>query len=374
MKLQNLRHAGVALVVGLVLASCNNAPKGYTITGTAEGTADGDTVYLCDMQGYFSMIPVDTTVIADGKFYFEGQQDGAAMRFVLPMHDGSPTTYAQIILENADFRLALKQGSDAEHEIVGGPSTKLYDEFEAGLKDITEQMTEPWQQSMDSTQSEVVRKAAEAKLDSLQQATVAYQKQFITAHVPSALSDMLLAYVIQDLEDKEADELLKLMGEKQPDYPIYKAIMQEREASEATAIGHKYTDIELPGVDGKPVKVSTYVGKNKYVLIDFWASWCGPCRAEMPTVVKAYADYHSKGFEVVGVSLDNDKDAWLKAIKELNMPWPQMSDLKGWESAGAALYNVKSIPASVLVDADGEIVAKNLRGDDLLAKLAELMK
>ena len=363
----------LACVLALGLTACSQASKGYTITGTAEGTVDGDTVYLCDMQGYFSMIPVDTAVISNGIFRFEGQQEGAAMRFVLPIHDGTPTTYAQIILENADFQLTLKQGNDADHVIEGGESTKLYAAYEEGIKAFSEQMEEPWQLSMDTTQTEEVRKSAEAKLDSLQKAGVAYQKQFIMDHVPSALSDMLLASVIQNLSEQEADELLKLLGEKQPEYPNYKAIMEEREASKSTAVGSKYTDIKLDGVDGKPVAVSDYVGKNKYVLVDFWASWCGPCRAEMPTVVKAYADYHDKGFEVVGVSLDNDKEAWLKAIKDLNMPWPQMSDLKGWECAGAALYNVKSIPANVLIDQDGKIVAKDLRGEDLLNKMAELL-
>ena len=131
-------------------------------------------------------------------------------------------------------------------------------------------------------------------------------------------------------------------------------------------------DIALAAPDGKTIKVSDYVSKNKYTLIDFWASWCGPCRAEMPTVVKAYTDFHQKGFEVVGVSLDNDKDAWVKAIADLKMPWPQMSDLKGWDCEGAQLYNVRSIPSNVLVDQQGKIVAKDLRGEQLLKKLDEL--
>ena len=150
--------------------------------------------------------------------------------------------------------------------------------------------------------------------------------------------------------------------------------MAERKVAEATAVGTQYTDFEMPAPDGKTIKVSDFVAKNKYTLVDFWASWCGPCRAEMPTVVKAYTDYHAKGLEVVGVSLDNDKDAWLKAISELKMPWPQMSDLKGWECEGAALYNVRSIPANVLIDQQGRIIAKDLRGVDLLNKMAELLK
>jgi len=142
---------------------------------------------------------------------------------------------------------------------------------------------------------------------------------------------------------------------------------------QSAASSEKYIDIELPTPHGDLIRVSDYVPKNKYTLIDFWASWCGPCRAEMPTVVKAYTDYHAKGLEVIGVSLDNNRDAWIKAIELLNMPWPQMSDLQGWNCAGAQLYNIRSIPANVLVDQQGNVVAKNLRGEDLLNKMAELL-
>ena len=144
--------------------------------------------------------------------------------------------------------------------------------------------------------------------------------------------------------------------------------------AEGTEVGCKFIDIRLSGIYGVPISVSEYVTKNKYTLVDFWASWCGPCRAEMPTIVKAYADYHGRGFEVVGVSLDADHDAWVDAIDKLNMPWPQMSDLKGWNCAGARLYGVRSIPANLLIDQKGKIVATNLRGNDLLDKLAELLK
>ena len=135
----------------------------------------------------------------------------------------------------------------------------------------------------------------------------------------------------------------------------------------------QYIDFGMETPDGKPIKVSDFVGKNKYTLIDFWASWCGPCRAEMPTVVKAYDEFHEKGLEIVGVSLDSNKNDWVRAIGELQMTWPQMSDLKGWDSFGAQLYNVHAIPTNVLVDQKGRIVAENLRGEYLLQKLATLL-
>jgi peroxiredoxin len=138
--------------------------------------------------------------------------------------------------------------------------------------------------------------------------------------------------------------------------------------------GMKFTELEMNDLEGKPVKLSQWAGKGNCVLIDFWASWCGPCRQEMPNVVANYKKYHDKGFEIVGVSFDSKGDAWKKAVSELGMTWPQMSDLKGWESAGAKAYGITSIPASVLLDAEGKIIGMNLRGEALGEKLAEIYK
>ena len=153
-----------------------------------------------------------------------------------------------------------------------------------------------------------------------------------------------------------------------------KALKEHVETVAKTAVGKKFIDFTLNTPDGKPVKLSDFIAANNYTLIDFWASWCGPCRMEMPNVVAAYAKYKAKGFGIVGVSLDNDVESWKKAIKDLNITWPQMSDLKGWQCEGAALYGVRAIPATLLVSKDGTIVARDLRGEDLEAKLAELMK
>ena len=140
------------------------------------------------------------------------------------------------------------------------------------------------------------------------------------------------------------------------------------------AIGQKFTDFEMPNAKGEVHKLSEYVGNGKVVLIDFWASWCPPCRAEMPNLVKAYKDYKDKGFDIVGISLDSKADAWAKGVKDLNITWTQLSDLKGWQNSGAALYGVNSIPHTVLVDKDGTIIAKNLHGQELEDKIKEVLK
>ena len=149
------------------------------------------------------------------------------------------------------------------------------------------------------------------------------------------------------------------------------AVVQEPQEAVAS---NQYTDIELPGIQGQTVKVSDYVGKNKLVLIDFWASWCGPCIRELPHVVKAYDLYHAKGLEIVGVSLDKDKARWLAAIEQTGQKWPQMSDLKGWDCEGALFYGIQSIPANVLIDEHGKIIARDLRGEDLINTIAQQLQ
>lgn len=189
------------------------------------------------------------------------------------------------------------------------------------------------------------------------------------------LDNMIPAAFIGDMAySLSYDQLKELCNPARPFYnhPAMKLPKRLLEGLEKRLPGKFFTDMTIPDMDGKDRKLSEWLGKGQYVMIDFWASWCGPCRQEMPNVVANYAKYHDKGFEIIGISFDRTAEPWKKAVEQMKMTWPQLSDLGYWQSAAVDVYGISSIPASILFDGEGKIIATDLRGDKLGQKLQDL--
>ena len=207
----------------------------------------------------------------------------------------------------------------------------------------------------------------------LQKLNTKLVKNKIRANSNSVVSAFATQSLINPEEDFEfADSMALVFNKTIPESKYTKALNARLSTLRTLAVGQQAPDITLPSPEGKEVALSSL--KGKYVLVDFWASWCGPCRQENPNVVRMYNQYKDKGFEIFGVSLDESREKWLKAIAQDQLSWPHVSDLKGWGSSAALLYNIQAIPQTLLLDKEGKIIAKNLRGPSLEEKLASLMK
>ena len=247
-------------------------------------------------------------------------------------------------LENGKINIALTKDNDSA---TGTSNNDAYQAIRTQINDISQKMNAIYEAMGDSSLSDEQKEAKQKEGARLEEEYDKVIKEGVQKNITNPVGVFLFKQTFYNNSTEENAALLEqIPANFQNDETIVK-VKEQTEKQKKTAVGTKFIDFEMQTPEGKTVKLSDYAGKGKVVLVDFWASWCGPCRREMPNLVEAYAQYKGKNFEIVGVSLDQDAAAWKESIKKLNMTWPQMSDLKFWQSEGAQLYAVNSIPQAV---------------------------
>ena len=306
------------------------------------------------------------SICKDGQFAFNGKAAKDELmvtgcfskkmrRMLFFFNDGTPVHF--------DF---------AKMQITGSDLNKRFVVFQNAIADNMKQQDKLSNELKEGNPTDARKQEIEAQLGQLDKESDEMLCQFYRTNRDNVLPAFIGTAFAYDLS---YDKLAELCDSTTAYYhhPMMQQAKRLLAGLAKRRAGLQYHELNMQDMEGKSVKLSQWVGRGQYVLVDFWASWCGPCRREMPHVVEAYKRYHaSKGFNVVGVSFDNNADKWRDAVKQLGMEWPQMSDLKGWQCAASEAYGVSSIPSNVLVDPQGKIVACDLRGDDLLAKLKEI--
>lgn len=394
---------GMVVLVGAALSFAGSG-SGFVINGKVDGIPD-QKVYLQQLvKGERAPQDFLEAEIVDGKFEFKGQLNNAPVELFLMFEQPAYRSWDSIIADNSNMSVTVsvseKRGETSmlDFDVKGSTSN---DEYLALMTDLDKrfggQMREnneafealnlDWTLAEEEWAPEVLAQVKELRSGRKEifKAQYVYLKQLAENNMGQlksllAMRELSNARPSPFASEEERKVLFSKLGKSLQMSQIagvYSAQMAARAERERLAaevsVGSLFKDFTQNDVDGNPVKASQLLKEGQYLFLDFWASWCGPCREENPHVLEAYEMYHDKGFDVLAISLDEDRDSWLEAIEEDGMPWTHVSDLKGWENEASKMYGVGGIPMNFLLDDKGTIVASGLRGKKLRNKLAELL-
>ncbi len=367
--MKKLLAGGIVVAVLLTVISCNNKKTGgYTIDGTITGADTG--WVLLEKRSEGKMTGVDSVKVKDGKFTFTGKVDLPEMFYFSLKGAGDRFPF---FVENSAIGIKAYADSLDKSTVNGSAAQDLYGVYQKEETASEAKMDGLYAKYMKAkeTKDTVAMKTFSDALDAEQNALPVFIKDFALKNGKSVVSPYLVlsnawAFTLADLQ-----QINKAMDPSIANSSYVKKLAEREVILANVEPGKPAPDFTMNDSTGKPIALSSFRGR--IVLVDFWASWCGPCRAENPNVVAAYKKFNSKGFTVLGVSLDDDKAKWEAAVAKDGLTWTHVSDLVRWDNAAAKLYGVRSIPANFLIDKEGKIIESSLRGKDLMKKLEEVL-
>lgn len=342
----------------------------FTINARIDGVSGG-TAELQAREGRTMVTKFATGIKEDGSFQMIGKITEPDL-YYLKVGDARGTL--SLFMCNVPIEISGASDRLYESDIQAQGATGDFQAYNNMLRARSNDNRDLFTAYSEARKAEDEEKVAELRkeLDVYYEENGKLEMQFIEDNLQSAVAPYLVyrkAYQMDDPNELEA--LINGFNPKMADHKYVTELKETLEIKRITAVGAEAPDFTQNDVDGNPVSLSDFRGK--YVLVDFWAAWCGPCRGENPNVVEAYNKFRRKGFTVLGVSLDRTKEDWLKAIEEDGLTWTQVSDLQYWDNAVAKQYGIRAIPSNLLIDKKGIIVGKNLRGEDLHKKLEEIL-
>jgi peroxiredoxin len=363
-----MKKIAFILILGSVLSSCMKTTDQFKISGIVKGIDTG----MVFLQKYEQEIwvNVDSVKLAKGAFAFTGKSDLPEMWHIV-MPDGQ--LVLPVFLENSAIEIEILPESIEKSTIKGSATQDVYQKYLSMDEALNVKMEEVYTAYNKARKANdtVGMERNDSIISTLDAAAKKQLQDFAKANNKSVVAPFLVIKNSWQFELPELEELAAAMDTSLNRSQYLVEVKKRIEILRRVAIGQIAPDFTMNDSTGKPVALSSL--KGKILLLDFWASWCGPCRGENPNVVKAYQAYSKKGFDVLGCSFDQSREKWLSAVKEDNLTWTQVSDLKRWGNEAGKLYGIKSIPANVLLDKDQKIIGRNLRGEDLMKKLEELL-
>ena len=319
----------------------------------------------------------DSAKVEKGEFSFKGKTPEPNMYWFTTTNNINAQPNSVFFVDGGKYTAMITGDSIAYANIKGGQTQTDYLDYRimmGGFGALQNQIYQNYMKAQGAGDMAGMQ-AAQAEFEKLNVKAKDNLRLFIKNHPKSAISGYIINFEYNNPQVKieELEEVVGYLDKSIKQTKFGKMAQKRLDGIKGTTVGYPAINFSQKSPDGKSISLSDYKGK-KYVLVDFWASWCGPCRAENPNVVAAYTKFKDKGFTVLGVSFDQNKDQWMAAVQKDNLTWDQVSDLKGWGNEVGKMYGITSIPQNLLIDKDGKILGKNLRGPALEEKLSEIFK